>query len=56
MVYQNTSLLHPTALGEIVVYVDGMNGLMNCPEMVQWLYSPLSNEVRDEVTLLIDVM
>ena len=33
------------AIGEIVVYVDGMNGLMRCPEAIQWLYSLTGSKV-----------
>ena len=33
------------AIGEIVVYVDGMNGLMRCSEVIQWLYSLMGSKV-----------
>ena len=39
------------AIGEIVVYVDGMNGLMRCPEVIQWLYSLMGSKVGVQSTL-----
>ena len=27
------------------LYVDGMNGLMRCPEAIQWLYSLMGSKV-----------
>ena len=34
-----------TAIGEIIVYVDGMNGLIRCSEVIEWLYSLLESKV-----------
>lgn len=39
------------AIGEIVVYVDGMNGLLRCPEVIQWLYSLMGSKVGMQSTL-----
>jgi hypothetical protein len=33
------------AVGEIVVYVDGMHGLIRCNEMIQWLYQLSTSKV-----------
>lgn len=33
------------ALGELVVYVDGMHGLVQCNEMIQWLYQLTASKV-----------
>ncbi len=33
------------ALGELAVYVDGMNGLIQCNEMIQWLYQLTESKV-----------
>lgn len=35
-----------TAVGEIVIYVDGMLGLINCNEMIQWLYQLTTSKVN----------
>ena len=37
--------LIPAAVGEIVVYVDGMHGLIRCNEMIQWLYQLSTSKV-----------
>ena len=38
--------LYPlSAVGEIVVYVDGMQGLIKCNEMIQWLYQLTASRV-----------
>ena len=34
-----------SAVGEIVVYVDGMLGLIKCNEMIQWLYQLTTSKV-----------
>ena len=34
------------ALGELAVYVDGMNGLIQCNEIIQWLYQLIESRVR----------
>ena len=33
------------ALGEIVVYVDGMQGMIQCNEIIQWLYQLSTSKV-----------
>ena len=33
------------ALGELVVYVDGMHGLVQCNEIIQWLYQLVNSKV-----------
>ena len=33
------------ALGELVVYVDGMHGLIQCNELIQWLYFLTNSKV-----------
>ncbi len=35
------------ALGELVVYVDGMHGLIQCNEIIQWLYQLINSKVRE---------
>jgi len=34
------------ALGQLMLYVDGMNAVMNQNEVVQWLYSLVESSVR----------
>ena len=34
------------ALGELVVYVDGMHGLIQCNEIIQWLYVLVNSKVH----------
>lgn len=34
------------ALGQIMLYVDGMNGLISHNETVQWLYALVGSKVR----------
>lgn len=34
------------ALGELLLYLDGMYGVMNSPETVQWVYSLVSSKFR----------
>ncbi|KAH9424111.1 Formin Homology 2 Domain [Dermatophagoides pteronyssinus] len=41
--YQNYIL---RALGQLMLYVDGMNGVIEHPETIQWLYSLISSEYR----------
>ncbi|XP_061197952.1 FH1/FH2 domain-containing protein 3-like isoform X3 [Saccostrea echinata] len=41
--YQNYIL---RALGQVMLYVDGMNGVINHPATIQWLYSLLSSKFR----------
>lgn len=36
----------PTALGQIMLYVDGMNGVINHSETIQWLYTLVGSKVR----------
>ena len=38
--------LLPTALGQVMLYVDGMNGVMEHSETIQWLYSLLDSQYR----------
>ena len=38
------------ALGELAVYVDGMNGLIQCNELIQWLYQLTDSKVREGKT------
>lgn len=40
-------LFPPPALGQIMLYVDGMNGLMSHSETVQWLYTLVGSKVVD---------
>ena len=35
-----------SALGQVMLYVDGMNGVINHNETIQWLYSLLSSKVK----------
>lgn len=35
------------ALGQIMLYVDGMNGLISHNETVQWLYSLVGSKVKN---------
>lgn len=35
------------ALGQIMLYVDGMNGVINHNETIQWLYTLIGSKVRD---------
>uniref|UniRef100_T1IHU6 FH2 domain-containing protein n=1 Tax=Strigamia maritima TaxID=126957 RepID=T1IHU6_STRMM len=41
--YQNYIL---RALGQVMLYVDGMNGVINHPETVQWFYSLIATKYR----------
>ena len=34
------------ALGQLMLYVDGMNAVMNQNEVIQWLYSLVDSSVR----------
>ena len=36
------------ALGELVLYVDGMHGLIQCNEIIQWLYELTRSKVGGE--------
>jgi len=35
-----------TALGQVMLYVDGMNGVMDHNETVQWLYALIASKFR----------
>lgn len=35
-----------SALGQVMLYVDGMNGVMEHQETIQWLYSLISSKYR----------
>jgi FH1/FH2 domain-containing protein 3 len=37
------------ALGQLMLFVDGMNGVINSNETVQWLYSVLSSGVINQL-------
>ena len=37
--------LYFAALGQVMLYVDGMNGVINHNATIQWLYSLLSSKV-----------
>ena len=39
--------LFSLALGQIMLYVDGMNGVINHNETIQWLYTLIGSKVRD---------
>lgn len=47
----NVSLLlflsFSVALGQIMLYVDGMNGVINHNETIQWLYTLIGSKVRE---------
>ena len=34
------------ALGELVLYVDGMHGLIQCNDIIQWLYELTRSKVN----------
>ena len=36
------------ALGQIMLYVDGMNGLISHNETVQWLYTLVGSKVKNK--------
>lgn len=40
------SLFFAIALGQIMLYVDGMNGVINHNETIQWLYTLIGSKVR----------
>lgn len=40
------TLLCATALGQVMLYVDGMNGVMRHSATVQWLYSLVASKFR----------
>lgn len=37
------------ALGQLMLYVDGMNAVMNQNEVVQWLYSLVESSVGEKI-------
>ena len=43
----SASLSLTPALGQIMLYVDGMNGLISHNETVQWLYTLVGSKVRN---------
>lgn len=43
-------LLSSVALGQIMLYVDGMNGVINHNETIQWLYTLIGSKVREGFT------
>eukprot|EP00731_Ephydatia_muelleri_P026514 Em0018g614a len=44
------------ALGEVAVYVDGMNGLMACNELIQWLYLLTESKARMVVKAALELL
>jgi hypothetical protein len=40
------------ALGQIMLYVDGMNGVINHSETIQWLYTLVGSKVRPRFCFL----
>lgn len=36
-----------TAIGQIMLYVDGMNGVINHSDTIQWLYSLTASRVSN---------
>ncbi|XP_019849453.1 PREDICTED: FH1/FH2 domain-containing protein 3-like, partial [Amphimedon queenslandica] len=44
------------AVGEIVVYVDGMHGLIRCNEMIQWLYQLSTSKFKMVVKAVLDTL
>ena len=40
-----TDVLLLTAIGQIMLYVDGMNGVINHSDTIQWLYSLTASRV-----------
>lgn len=38
--------LSVSALGQVMLYVDGMNGVIHHTATIQWLYSLLASKVR----------
>lgn len=47
VIYLLLSLFSSLALGQIMLYVDGMNGVINHNETIQWLYTLIGSKVRD---------
>lgn len=44
--YSKASIILFTALGQVMLYVDGMNGVMEHNETVQWLYALIASKFR----------
>jgi hypothetical protein len=44
------------ALGELVLYVDGMHGLIQCNEIIQWLYELCRSKYRAVVKATLDLL
>lgn len=38
-----------TAIGQIMLYVDGMNGVINHSDTIQWLYSLTASRVSNYI-------
>lgn len=49
------SLFFAIALGQIMLYVDGMNGVINHNETIQWLYTLIGSKVRLSKILILYV-
>lgn len=47
------SLFFTIALGQIMLYVDGMNGVINHNETIQWLYTLIGSKVRHSPKFLL---
>ena len=43
-----------TAIGQIMLYVDGMNGVINHSDTIQWLYSLTASRVRNYTIYIYD--
>lgn len=41
-----------SALGQIMLYVDGMNGVIGHPETIQWLYTLVGSKVSSQAYIL----
>jgi hypothetical protein len=44
------------ALGELVLYVDGMHGLIQCNDIIQWLYELTRSKYRAVVKATLDLL
>lgn len=42
-----------TAIGQIMLYVDGMNGVINHSDTIQWLYSLTASRVSNYILTLV---
>ena len=44
-------ILFIIALGQVMLYVDGMNGVIEHNETIRWLYSLTASNVRNHMIL-----